>query len=325
MRHLLFGIVFVSPPFVKKLILKWFCGAQFGRKATICWFSSVIGRRVVLGDYSTVKPLTLIRCDGEVSIAHYSEVSSFSVIYGCANFRIGDKCYIGPQTWINVTEDVLMGNGVGIGPRTMIFTHGSFLPYTEGYPVRFGKVILGNRVWIPAGVFIQPGIEVGDDVLVNSRSVLTKSLPSGQYVAGFPAKPIRPLEEIRQAPTPAGKDALILHVLKHFISFLQQTTRGIAVTDLRQDVTLLRSQGRNYLIMLVNSEGITPVDLEKYRDRQVIVLLNFAEWSLPGARRKMLVFDFTRMRTAYSRDRLHGKLFRFMKMYYGVFFEYGQS
>ena len=74
---------------------------------------------------------------GDVTIGNYTEISSFSVIYGCANFRVGNKCYVGPQTWINVSEDVVMGNGVGIGPRTMIFTHGSFLPYTEGYPVRF--------------------------------------------------------------------------------------------------------------------------------------------------------------------------------------------
>lgn len=227
MNTLLFGIIFISPPVIKKWILGWFCGGRFGCHSSIGWFSAVIGSRIEIGNYSHIKPFTLIRCSGEVKIGEYTEISSFSIVYGCGNFVVGDKCYIGPQTWINVSEDVVIGHGVGIGPRTMIFTHGSFLPYIQGYPVRFGKVIIGNSVWIAAGVFIHPGVRIGDNVLVNSRSVIKKDIPSGQYVEGFPAKEIRPMDEICHPVNLAERDELITNILRHFRSFLQNTKKQI--------------------------------------------------------------------------------------------------
>jgi len=322
MKKLIFGIVFLSPPFLKKLILNWFCGAQFGRKSSIGWFSSITGSLIIIGDYSTIKPLTLIWCDGEVRIGNYTEISSFSVIYGCANFRVGNRCYIGPQVWINVSEDVVMGNGVGIGPRTMIFTHGSFLPYTEGYPVRFGKVIIGNTVWIPAGVFIQPGIEVGDNVLVNSRSVLTKSLPSGHYVAGFPAKPIRPIEQIRRKITSRKRDALILNIMKHFTSFLNQVERKVKITNSDDNAFSLHLHGKDYLIGLINSQGVVPSEFQENTHERMIILLNNSDWKPSSSKDKMMIFNFTTMKTSYSKDRVFGELYLFLKQYYGIIFEY---
>jgi hypothetical protein len=216
-----------------------------------------------------------------------------------------------------------MGNGVGVGPRSTIFTHGSFLPYTEGYPVRFGKVIIGNDVWIPAGVFIQPGLEIGDNVLVNSRSVITKSLPPGQYAAGFPAKPICPLEQIRKSHTPADKDKYILDIVKHFITFLQKTKRGIVVTPQKDDLYFLRSVGHDYLIVLIDSKGIPSVELEKHLDKRVIMLVNCPNWKLPDSlQKKGFVFDFTTMKTIYSKVKVHHEFYEFMKMYYGIIFEY---
>ena len=277
-----------------------------------------------MGDYSTVKPLTLIRCEGEVRIGKYTEISSFSIIYGCANFRVGNKCYIGPQTWINVSEDVVMGNRVGIGPRTMIFTHGSFLPYTEGYWARFGKVTFGNDVFLAAGVFVHPGVEIGEDVYVNSRSVISQSIPSGQVVEGFPSREVCQMEKIRRPVTPAKRDALILDMLKHFIFFVQQPNTGIKVTHHEDQITILQTHARDYLIILVNSKGMASVDYERHQDKRIIGLVNCQNWALPMTINKMLIFDFTDMKTAYTKDKLHRELYQFMKMYYGVIFEYDQ-
>lgn len=277
-----------------------------------------------MGDYSIIKPLSLIRCDGEVRLGSYSEISSFSVIYGCSNFRVGDKCYIGPQTWINVSEDVTFGNGVGIGPRTMIFTHGSFLPYTEGYPVRFGEVSIGNNVWIPAGVFIHPGVQIGDNVLVGSRSVIKKNIPAGQYVEGFPAKEIRPLAEIRHNITPEQRDILIENILEHFIKFMIQTEK--VKVNRNQDHTIdFRFKGRDYLIAIVNSAGMVPVRNSEKKQQNIIVLSNHGQWKVSSFGNKSMRFDFIAMKTTYTRDPLHHSLYLFLKMYYGIIFEFTES
>jgi len=321
MKNILFGIVFVSPPFLKKVILKWFCGAQFGRKSNIGWFSSIMGCKIILGDYSSVKPFTLIRCDGEVRIGNYTEISSFSVIYGSANFVVGDKCYIGPQTWINVTEDVVLGNVVCIGPRTMIFTHGSFLPYTEGYPVRFRKVSIGDNVWIAAGVFLHPGVEIGKNVFVNSRSVITRSISSGQIVEGFPAKEIGRIERICRIVNPMKRDVLIERILKHFAAHVNQVKPSITMVHNNDDVLVFKLSSRTYAIGLVGHRGIIPNDLKNSKYKR-IALINFSDFNAISSDGKMMMFDFTRMKASFSKDNIFHELYLFLRQYYGIIFEY---
>ena len=275
-----------------------------------------------MGEFAVVKPFTLIRCDGEVRIGNYTEISSFSLIYGSANFAVGYKCYIGPQSLINVTEDVVIGNVVGIGPRTMIFTHGSFLPYTEGYWVRFGKVTIGNGVWIAAGVFIHPGVEVGDNVFVNSRSVITQSISSGQVVEGYPAKEVYPMEKLRRSVTPAKRDKFIQNTLSHFVSFSKQVDKSIQITDDSDHVVSLRSKGKEFAIALVNSSGDVPPQLEENHYNRIIVLSNCEDWKPPFLNEKATIFDFTTMKTTYSKDKLCCEFYLFLKQYYGIIFEY---
>ena len=325
MNTLLFGIIFISPPTIKKWILRWFCGGQFGCHSSIGWFSAVIGRRIEIGNYSHVKPFTLIRCGGEVKIGEYSEISSFSIVYGCGNFMVGDKCYVGPQAWINVSEDVVIGHGVGIGPRSMIFTHGSFLPYTQGYPVRFGKVIIGNSVWIAAGVFIHPGVRIGDNVLVNSRSVIKKDIPSGQYVEGFPGKEIRPLDEICNRVNMTDKDELIRNILRHFSSFLQNTKKQIDPVKVEDQSLHFRFCGKEYLVVLVDHQGAVSLDLQPLANKRIIILLNRINWIPPFEGNQMFIFNFLTMKTNYSKDKIHQELYKFMKMYYGTVFEYNET
>ena len=159
MKSLLFALVFVSPPFLKTWLLRWFAGARIERHAQIGWFSAVMGRSIVLEEYSSVRAFTLIKLDGAVQIGKYSEISSFNLIYGSSDLRIGEHCYVGPQSLINVEEPVLVGNGSALGPRWMIFTHGSFLPAHEGYWSKLAGVTIGDKVWCAAGVFLHPEID----------------------------------------------------------------------------------------------------------------------------------------------------------------------
>ena len=52
----------------------------------------------------------------------------------------------------------------------------------------FGKISIGNHVYIGANSLIMPGVTIEDNVLVAAGSVVTKSVPSGYVVAGNPAK-----------------------------------------------------------------------------------------------------------------------------------------
>lgn len=56
---------------------------------------------------------------------------------------------------------------------------------------KFGKIQIGNDVWIGEGVFIRRGVEIGDGAIIGARSVVTRDVPPYAIVGGAPAKIIR--------------------------------------------------------------------------------------------------------------------------------------
>lgn len=314
MRVLLFGLVFISPPFLKNLLLKWFYGAEIGDQAHIGWFSAVMGRHIALGDHSVVRPLTLIRLDGDIRLGAHSEVSSFNLIYGSSSLLIGDYSYVGPQCLINADEPVKIGHRSAVGPRSMIFTHGSFLPYTEGYWVKLAGVTVGDKVWCAAGVFLHPGVEIGEDSFVNSKSVVTQSIPPGSVVEGNPAKVIYPMERVKRKMSPRRVDAAIQQMLHDFAEI--GLRRELELTEIEQTKSELRFiwHGQAYQVRLIPSTGET--NGSPANSRQVVIV-NDPAWSAPtGA----MVFDMASMQTPFSSDQIHTALRLFMQRYYGVRF-----
>lgn len=55
----------------------------------------------------------------------------------------------------------------------------------------FGRVQIGNDVWIGEGVFIRRGVTVGDGAFIASHAVVTKDVPPYAIVGGVPARVIR--------------------------------------------------------------------------------------------------------------------------------------
>lgn len=78
-----------------------------------------------------------------------------------------------------------------------ILTHGGANVVWRKYPHfdNFGKVVIGDWVYIGANSLIMPGVTIGDNCLVAAGSVVTKSVPSGVVVGGNPAKVLCTLDE----------------------------------------------------------------------------------------------------------------------------------
>lgn len=52
----------------------------------------------------------------------------------------------------------------------------------------FGRIIIGNNVFIGLRSTILPNVEIGDNVVIGAGSVVTKSIPSNSVAVGVPAK-----------------------------------------------------------------------------------------------------------------------------------------
>lgn len=51
-----------------------------------------------------------------------------------------------------------------------------------------GQIVIGNDVWIGAGVCFLSGVKVGDGAIVGAHAVITKDVPPYALVAGNPAQ-----------------------------------------------------------------------------------------------------------------------------------------
>jgi len=102
----------------------------------------------------------------------------------------GDFLHMGRNSFINTARRVKLGNEVGLGTGTALFTHGAYLSIFKGFPVSFAPIEIGNRVWIP-GATVNPGVKIGSDVVIGVGSVVTKDIPQGSLAMGIPARVVR--------------------------------------------------------------------------------------------------------------------------------------
>jgi len=102
----------------------------------------------------------------------------------------GHFLHMGWDSFINTARRVTIGNEVGLGTRTAIYTHGAYLSIVDGFPVSFAPVSIGNRVWVP-GATINPGVVIGNDVVIGVGAVVTSDIDSGSLAMGVPARVTR--------------------------------------------------------------------------------------------------------------------------------------
>lgn len=95
------------------------------------------------------------------------------VILDVAEVRLGDNCMLGPQVGIYTATHPL-------DPKQRNSGKESAQPIT-----------IGNNCWISGHATINPGVTLGDNVVVASGAVVTKSFGDNVVIAGVPARVIK--------------------------------------------------------------------------------------------------------------------------------------
>lgn len=108
--------------------------------------------------------------------------------------RIGERCYVGPYTFMGSCHELVMGDFCMIGAHSYLITanHGTArrdIPYArQGYTG--GPIRLGNNVWLGCHVVVLPGVTIGDNAIVGAGAVVTQDIPAGECWGGVPARPL---------------------------------------------------------------------------------------------------------------------------------------
>lgn len=129
-----------------------------------------------------------------------------AVILRLFGAKVGKNSRIRPSVQITYPWKVSLGDNVWLGDDVVLYSLGpidigdnsviSQKSYLCGgdhdmsaadFPIRSAPIKIGSRVWLATDVFVAPGVEVVDDVVVGARSSVFRNIHrSGVYV-GTPA------------------------------------------------------------------------------------------------------------------------------------------
>lgn len=114
--------------------------------------------------------------------------------------KVGKKVFFGEGFYTEPenAKYLEIGNGVVFAAFTKIILHDSSLNNVDKFPVLYGKVIIGNRVYIGADTIILPGTKIGDGTIVGAGSLVKGNLKPNSVYAGRPARYVESVKKLKQ-------------------------------------------------------------------------------------------------------------------------------
>lgn len=132
--------------------------------------------------------------------------------------EIGENCYIEPpfhSNWggkhihfgndiyanfnLTMVDDthIYVGDNVMFGPNVIVCsaTHPISIELRRKQAEYNLPVHIENNVWIGGGVFVMPGVTIGENSIIGANSVVTKDIPPNVIAVGNPCKILREINE----------------------------------------------------------------------------------------------------------------------------------
>lgn len=108
--------------------------------------------------------------------------------------EIGARCFVNYDAILLDCAPIRIGDDVQIGPRVQLLT--AQHPVDDRHARRQGwesaaPIVIGNNVWLGAGVIVCPGVTIGDDAVIGAGSVVTRDVPPAVLAVGNPCRVIR--------------------------------------------------------------------------------------------------------------------------------------
>ncbi|REK31781.1 MAG: acyltransferase [Bacteroidetes bacterium] len=265
-------LVGLLPSFIKIMVYR-LRGYKIDKSVSVAFGAVVIGKKVSIGSFSKVGMFTIIRAD-EIAIGRHVTIGSMSVmdtgkIFIDDDARVNEQVYVGgmktpeseirlgkrtivmQMSYLNPTLPIHVGDDSGIGGHCLLFTHASWNSMLDGFPVKFAPIKIGRKVWLPWRVFIMPGAEIGDEVVIAANSLVNGIIPRNTLAAGSPAKVIR--ENFPQKPDNKERDNMVNHILGEFCRYLVYNAYQADLSSALHGVVLKIAGKKNAKIHYVSS------------------------------------------------------------------------
>lgn len=135
-------------------------------------FGAKIGRGVV------IRPTARITYPWKVDIGDYSWVGDDVVIYSLDHITIGQHCVISQKCYLCT---------------------GSHDIRHPDFRLQTAPIAIGNGAWVATDCFVAPGVKIGANAVIGTRSSVFASMPEQQVCWGTPCRP-RHRRELHRHP-----------------------------------------------------------------------------------------------------------------------------
>lgn len=135
------------------------------RRSLLRLFGARIGKGVV------IRPTARFTYPWKVEIGDYSWVGDDVVFYSLDWIRVGQHCVVSQKSYLCT---------------------GSHDYQDPAFGLNTAPIMLENGVWLATDVFVGPGVRIGANTVVGSRSSVFSDLAAQQICLGTPCRPHRP-------------------------------------------------------------------------------------------------------------------------------------
>ena len=161
-------------------------------RVTAVVFLIITRRRMRGGTYILQLPSTVrIASTSSVVVGENVMISDHARIVALGgNIHIGDDVFIGKNSTIVAFADLSIGARTLIGQNCSLHTenHG---PVGARDRYSFAPILIGDDVWLGAGVVVTSGCQIAGRITIGANSVVTGDLLVPGLYAGSPARLIR--------------------------------------------------------------------------------------------------------------------------------------
>ncbi|MGI6312057.1 MAG: acyltransferase [Bacteroidales bacterium] len=133
------------------------------------------------GVWESVFKLYLLKCSDEKRVKYLRKLG----------MKIGERCRIRTMKFSTEPYLIELGDHVAIAAGTEFITHDGatwvFEDDVDGGGI-FGKIVIGNNVFIGINCIILSNTSIGDNCIVGAGSVVRGNFPENSVIAGNPAQ-----------------------------------------------------------------------------------------------------------------------------------------
>jgi acetyltransferase-like isoleucine patch superfamily enzyme len=182
-------------------------GARIGENVTIEAETVIVGHHATISDDCTLRGLgaraRLVEVGDRFLLGPSSAILVPQFVAGdyvaihnhllCNGYEpcvIGHNSWIGQNCILNSTAPLTIGNNVGIGAYSSLYTHAYNGELLEGCEIfNEAPVVVEDNAWLVGGYnVISPGVTLGARSVVLTSSVVSRDVPPAHCVGGVPAK-----------------------------------------------------------------------------------------------------------------------------------------